>query len=101
MFFNSLPMLVKPMAKSWDFDVVFYGHNHIHNIEKKWDCLIVNPWEISTHKTGKATFAIYDTNNNSAEIIELKDYKNTKFEKVTMYREKIWFDYSSTKEHKY
>ncbi|MCK4635548.1 MAG: YfcE family phosphodiesterase [Candidatus Moranbacteria bacterium] len=86
-FLTHYPSLARPMAKSGDFDVVFYGHNHIHNIEKIGDCLIVNPGEISAHKTGDATFALYDSENNEAEIIVLENSINTKTEEVKKYYE--------------
>jgi predicted phosphodiesterase len=71
-FLTHYPMLAKPMAKSGDFDAVFCGHNHTFHKEKVNNCLLVNPGEISAHKSGKATFAIYDTTTNKAEIIELQ-----------------------------
>jgi len=100
-FLTHYPMLAKPMAKSWDFDAVFYWHNHIFNNTKIWDCIVANPWEISAHKTWKSTYAIYDTKENSVIIKEIKDFKNMNDEKVDKYREKIWFSYSKTKEHKF
>lgn len=100
-FLSHYPMLAKPMAKSWDFDVVFFGHTHKKMITEQRGCLIVNPWELSAHKTWTATFAIYDTQHNSAEIINLEDFKNMKFDKVSEYRKNIWFKYSESKEHKY
>ena len=72
-FLTHYPKLAVSMAKSWDFDAVFYWHNHEQNIEKIWNCLIINPWEISAFKTWKATYAIYDTENNIAEIIDRKN----------------------------
>lgn len=100
-FLSHYPMLAKPMAKSWDFDVVFYWHNHILNNIKIWNCLVVNPWEISSHKTWKATYAIYDTKKDLVEIKEIKDFQNTKSNKIDEYRKKLWFSYSKTKEHKF
>lgn len=70
-FLTHYPMLAKPMAKSGDFDAVFFGHDHLANQEKINDCLLLNPGEISAHITGLATFAVYDTTTNSAEIFTL------------------------------
>jgi hypothetical protein len=72
------------VARSGDFDAVFYGHNHIKTITKLGKCIVINPGEISAHKTGKATMAIYDTKTNEGEIIEIagsitlktKDFKD-------------------------
>jgi len=61
------------MAKSGEYDAVFFGHNHIQSKEKINDCWVVNPGEIAAMKTMKATFAIYDTSNHDIEIIELKN----------------------------
>jgi predicted phosphodiesterase len=44
---------------------VFYGHNHKKNIENINNCLLLNPGEVSAHKTKIASFAVYDTDNNT------------------------------------
>ncbi len=72
-FISHYEDLALPMAKSGEYDSVFYGHTHLIQKEKIGDCWIVNPGEISAGKTKKATFAIYDTSANQIEIIELKD----------------------------
>jgi predicted phosphodiesterase len=72
-FLSHYPMLAKPMAKSWDFDACFYWHNHLKHKEKIENCLLLNPGEIGAYKTWIATFAIYDTKTNDAEIIEVKN----------------------------
>lgn len=100
-FLTHYPMLAKPMAKSWDFDAVFYGHNHLRNIDHINDCIIVNPWEISAHKTGKATFAVYDTKNNTAEIITLEWSITLKTENSDKYREKAGVNFSKSKTYEY
>lgn len=87
MFLTHYDSLARPMAKSGDFDVVFYGHNHQGHVEKVENCLIVNPGEISAHISGKATFAVYDSEKNDAEIIELKNGINTKSDEVGKYYE--------------
>ncbi|MFA7718225.1 MAG: YfcE family phosphodiesterase, partial [Candidatus Absconditabacterales bacterium] len=73
-FLTHYPMLAKPMAKSGDFDAVFYGHDHKHNMDTIGDCIIVNPGELGAHKFGKASFALYDTKTNEAELIFLDQY---------------------------
>ena len=93
-FLTHYPNLAKSIAKSNDYDIVFYWHNHISSETKIWNCLIVNPWEISSHKTWKSSFAIYDTEDNTIKIIEVKDYINSKNEKVDAYRKKMWFNFS-------
>src|SRR3989339_1349694 len=70
-FLSHFPLPAKPMAKSGEFDAVFYGHNHLKNKEMIGKCLVVNPGEIGAYKTGIATFAVYDTKNNDAEIVKI------------------------------
>lgn len=52
------------------YDAVFYGHTHVPKIEKRGKALLVNPGEILGWK-GKPSFAVYDQEKNSAEIVEL------------------------------
>jgi len=100
-FITHYPLLAKPMAKSGEFDAVFYGHNHRKNMDKVNDCIILNPGEISAHKTGNASFAIYDTKTNDAEIIEIEGSISTKTEETVEYLEKMKFKFSESKTHKY
>jgi len=65
--------LAYPMAKSGEYDAVFYGHTHIQKTDRMDNCWVVNPGEVSAGKTKKATFAIYDTIANQVEIITLEN----------------------------
>ena len=100
-FITHYPLLAKPMAKSGDFDAVFYGHDHKHNIDKIGNCTIVNPGEISAHKTMGASFAIYNTENNRAEIIKLKNAITTRSKEAEEYLDDMKFTFSKSKTHKY
>ena len=42
-FLTHYPLLAKPMAKSGDFDVVFYGHDHTQAKEIVGKTLLCNP----------------------------------------------------------
>lgn len=86
-FLTHWPNLVDSMAKSGDFDAVFYGHTHRFQNEKFKNCLVLNPGEISSHVSGKCTFAIYDTEKNEAEIVELAESLSTKTERAKKYFE--------------
>jgi putative phosphoesterase len=72
-FISHFHDLVDSMAKSGDFDAVFYGHNHIKDERMIGDCIVVNPGEISASKTGKASYAIYNTEDNKVEFFEVKN----------------------------
>lgn len=100
-FITHYPLLSKPIAKSWDFDAVFYGHNHIKNIDKINNCLIVNPWEISAYKTNTASFAIYDTEANTAEIIDIEGSVSVMSDLSKEYIKNMKFNFGKSKTHKY
>lgn len=100
-FITHYPMLAKPMAKSGDFDAVFYWHDHSYNIDKINECLIVNPGEISAHKTNHATFAIYDTITNQAQIITLDWSISLKTDISDEYRKWRWVKFSKSRTHQY
>lgn len=100
-FITHYPDLAKPMAKSGEFDAVFYGHNHIKNQDKIGDCLVVNPGEVSGHKNSQISFAIYDTDKNEAEIIEVEGGVFVKNKEVEEYLSEIGFEFSKSKGHQY
>lgn len=89
------------MAKSWDFDAVFYGHDHKYNMDKINDCIVVNPGELGAHKFGKASFALYDTKTNAAEIVFLDKFISLQSEKVDKHLGDIGMKLSTTKWHTY
>jgi len=62
--------LSREIAENKKYDVVFYGHNHVAKSELVGKTLLVNPGEVLGIK-GKVTFAVYDTEKNNIEIIEL------------------------------
>jgi len=84
-FISHYDDLSLPMAKSGTFDAVFFGHSHISSSEYIDNCLLVNPGEIAAAKTGKATFAIYNTKDNTAEIISLAEPVSLKTPLVVAY----------------
>jgi hypothetical protein len=100
-FITHYPDLAKPMAKSGNYDAVFYGHNHKKNEDKIGNCLVVNPGEISAHKTGLATYAIYDTKKNNIYFIELKKSITIRTKVVDEYMEISTFKFSKTKRYQY
>ena len=62
--------IYETIARSWDFDVVLYGHNHLKNELMIWNTLIINPWAIAGNKEAPS-YAIYDTKTHTVEFIEL------------------------------
>jgi len=79
-FLTHYPLLARSIAKSWDYDAIFYGHDHFKYNENVEDCLLFNPWEISAHKTGMCTFWVYDSGTNTAEFYEIENPSSVKTE---------------------
>ncbi len=56
-----------------DADIIIYGHTHEIDVRKENGKLIINPGECCGYLTGKATFAIFNTNNLEVQIINLTE----------------------------
>jgi putative phosphoesterase len=100
-FLSHYANIAKSMAKSWDFDAVFYWHNHIKHTEKIWNCFVLNPWEVWWHKTACSTYAIYDTETNSADIFELANPSICKSKTTGEYIKSLKFEFSQTAWHQF
>lgn len=87
LFITHYPDIARSMARSGDFDAVFYGHDHDRHEERVGECLLANPGELSAHKTGTATYLVYDTDTNAIEFVELKDIISVRTDIVAEYRE--------------
>ena len=84
-FISHYDDLAEPMAKSGMYDAVFYGHNHSMKKEKINDIWVVNPGEVCAQKTGIGSFALYNTEINEVELIELENTITLKSELVQTY----------------
>lgn len=84
-FISHYDDLAEPMAHSGKYDAIFYGHNHLKKIETINNTLVVNPGELCAQKTGISSYAIYHTEDNSAEIIELENSITLKSELFSNY----------------
>lgn len=74
-FFNHFPGIAENAAKSDVLDAAFHGHTHTAKNEKLGKTILVNPGAVCgiiNGKPAKASYAIYNTKTNSAEIIEIK-----------------------------
>ena len=65
--FAHFPDIAKKLAQSKKFDLVFYGHTHRAWDEKVGETHMVNPGELAG-QFYKATFAVYDTENEKLEL---------------------------------
>jgi putative phosphoesterase len=74
---NHFDYIAKPLAKSGDYDVVCFGHNHIFEIGRERECLLINPGPIMGAKfpgrwqDTSPTFVIYDTKSNTPEAFAI------------------------------
>lgn len=64
------PSKVSEQIASGNFDAVFHGHLHIAARVKMYGkTLVVNPGALGA--TTKPSFAVYDTQTNAAELIDI------------------------------
>ncbi len=59
--------VARPIIASGWYDVVCFGHNHQYEVDREGKTLFINPGELSGVLTGRATFAILDTETGSVE----------------------------------
>ena len=71
---NHFDYLARPIAKSGEYDVVCFGHNHEFEISREGACLLINPGPIMGAKfsSGRGeyttpTFLVYDILSHGAE----------------------------------
>ena len=67
---NHYPQIARQLARSGDYNAVFYGHDHMASAENVEGILLVNPGEVMG-RFGKTTFALYHTESGSGEILEV------------------------------
>ncbi|MFA4986189.1 MAG: metallophosphoesterase family protein, partial [Candidatus Brocadiia bacterium] len=48
-----------------------YGHDHLVNVTSKKNGLLINPGESCGYLTGRSTVAIWDTQGDTVDIIEI------------------------------
>lgn len=61
------PSQAREMAKSGQYDLIFYGDNHKAWEEKVGDCQLINPGTLAG-LFAMATFAVYDTMTRKADL---------------------------------
>jgi len=65
------PDISEALAKSGEFDAVFYGHTHEKDFKMVNSCILANPGEISSQATGICSFIIWDTATNEVKFVEI------------------------------
>jgi hypothetical protein len=72
--FIHYPKVAKLLAESGNYDAVFFGHTHEAGLGNHGKTLLLNPGALAGIRRNEvvpATYAIYDTATNEAEIIAL------------------------------
>ena len=70
------PLYADALARTGDYDLVCFGHDHTARIETYGKCLAVNPGALNPNpyrSNFKISFALYDSVTYTAEIIVLSD----------------------------
>jgi putative phosphoesterase len=73
-FHGDYQVMVEALEKCGDFDAVFHGHDHQAKIENRGKTLSLNPgtlMKMTDYEIKGASFAIYNTADNSAELIRI------------------------------
>lgn len=65
--FVHYPKIAQGLAKSDNYDLVFYGHNHKPWIENVGKCILANPGTLGG-LFSRASFAVYDTKTNKLDL---------------------------------
>jgi len=65
------PQDAKRAFKTQKFDLVVFGHTHRPKSEVENERLLVNPGEIYGRRTGKSTWALFDTENRKLTFKEI------------------------------
>jgi hypothetical protein len=68
---NHFDGIGRALARSGQYDVVCFGHNHAFEVAHEGPTLVINPGEIFGGLTGRSTFVVYDTRSSEVERREV------------------------------
>jgi putative phosphoesterase len=67
---NHYPEIARDLAKSGEYDLVCYGHDHTANEEWIGECLFLNPGDLMGLR-GRSTLAVVDTDDRKVRWVEV------------------------------
>lgn len=70
-FMDHYPRAAEIAAKSGEFDVCIYGHNHLYRLDKVGETILLNPGAILGDKE-KSSFAFLDTDSMEVKRVILE-----------------------------
>jgi uncharacterized protein len=66
------PLYGRALARTGDYDIVCFGHNHVASIETYGTCVAINPGCLNPVRAGSDEgFAMFNTATREAELIKL------------------------------
>lgn len=65
------PEIGRALARGGTYDLVCFGHSHEQVVEQAGRTLLLNPGEVMG-RLGPSTYALYDTETGTAEIVEVR-----------------------------
>lgn len=68
---NHYPEIATSLARSGDYDVVCYGHDHLLHQEQINTTLLLNPGEIMG-RFGRSTYMMFDTITRDATVCDVR-----------------------------
>lgn len=68
------PLVATKIAKSGDYNVVFFGHTHLWHEERVGNCLLLNPGEILGKKEPPG-FGIFDLESMAFERVKIGPHR--------------------------
>lgn len=67
---NHYPEIASGLARSGNYDLVCFGHNHTASLDHIGETVLLNPGE-TMGLNGRSTMALFDTNTRKVEWVEL------------------------------
>jgi putative phosphoesterase len=67
---NHYPLIARGLARSGDYDLVCYGHDHTRHLSREGECLLLNPGDLMGMK-GPGTLAVLETGDRTVGFLEL------------------------------
>ncbi len=68
--FNHYPELARELARSGNYELVCYGHDHLYHVERLGTCLLLNPGDLLGKDVAPA-FVLFDVETGLARRVEV------------------------------
>lgn len=72
-FLTHYPDIAEREARTGKYHAVFHGHTHFIRDEVLDGCRIINPGEVVGYRSGRSTYAIYDTDMDDVKFFDIEE----------------------------